>query len=207
VVVWRKLGVTGAALVMAAGAVLLGRAPGSVAQGGATFEPNPLVLLIGADQVQTVAVRIANIQHLYAGEVHLQFDPSVVEVVDANPALDGVQISAGSFPTPDSVLVNQADNTSGTIDYAVTSVNPTLESNGTGVFCTITFRGKIAGRSTPLALRAAPESILAVVPSMAAAPYVWQDGTIRVNYLLHLPLVTRGGLYYLYLPILTKGEP
>jgi hypothetical protein len=207
VAVWRKLGVAGAALVLAGGVGLFDGGPRSLAQGGVTFGPDPLVLVVGVNQVRTVAVRIANIQRLYAGEVHLEFDPAVVEVVDADPVLDGVQITPGTFPTPDNLLVNQADNIAGTIDYGVTSVSPTAESNGAGVFCTITFRGKVVGRSTTLALRSTPESILAVVPSMAAAPYVWQDGDIRVNYVLHLPLVSRGGQYYLYLPIVTKGQP
>jgi hypothetical protein len=209
VAVWRRLVGAGAALVLLGGAVLLGGGARSAAQGGATFEPDPLVLVVGANQVQTVALRIANVQHLWGGQVYLQFDPSVVEVVDADPSTAGTQIAPGGFPPADSILVNAADNISGTIDYAVTSLNPTPESNGSGIFCTITFRGKVAGRSTALALRASPETILAVVngASVSPAPYVWQDGTIRVNYMLYLSLVTRGGPYYLYLPIVMNGAP
>ncbi|MEK7812747.1 MAG: hypothetical protein AAB296_03215, partial [Candidatus Desantisbacteria bacterium] len=55
-----------------------------------------------------------------AGEVHLSFDPNVLEVIDSLPTIDGVNIQPGTYPVGSVwTLTNNADNELGKIDYAV----------------------------------------------------------------------------------------
>jgi hypothetical protein len=60
-------------------------------------------------------------------EVHLSFDPTKLQVVDADPVEPGVQIApdGGLFPLDDQVVVQEVDNAGGTIVFAV--------SHGVGV--------------------------------------------------------------------------
>lgn len=111
------------------------------AQEGATVRLEPLPGQKGAD-VMTLAIRIENATRLYGVEVHLAFDPARLQVQDADPAKEGVQIQAGDFPSPDFVVQNQADNTKGTIDYAVTQLAPRQPVDGSGVLATVTVKGK-----------------------------------------------------------------
>jgi hypothetical protein len=117
------------------------------AQEGATVRLELLPGQEGADVV-TVAIRIENATRLYGVEVHLAFDPARLEVQDADPDKEGVQIQAGDFPSPDFVVQNQADNAKGTIDYAVTQLAPREAVNGSGVLATVTVRGKDKGTSS-----------------------------------------------------------
>lgn len=111
------------------------------AQEGATVRLEPLPGQEGAEAV-TVAIHIENATRLYGVEVHLAFDPASLEVQDADPDTEGVQIQTGDFPSPDFVVQNQADNAKGTIDYAVTQLAPREAIDGSGVLATITVKGK-----------------------------------------------------------------
>jgi hypothetical protein len=90
------------------------------AQEGAVVRLEPLPGQEGAGAI-AVAIHIENATRLYGAEVHLAFDPARLEVQDADPDTEGVQIQAGDFPSPDFVVQNQADNVKGTIDYAAVS--------------------------------------------------------------------------------------
>ncbi len=123
------------------------------AQEGATVRLEPLPGQEEADAV-TVAIRIENATRLYGAEVHLAFDPARLEVQDADPDKEGVQIQAGDFPSPDFVVQNQADNTRGTIDYAVTQVAPREAVDGSGILATVTVKDKDMGTSSLTFVRA-----------------------------------------------------
>jgi hypothetical protein len=139
--------VTRLALVLVA-LLLSGLLTGTgLAQEGATVRLEPLPGQEGADAV-TVAIRIENATGLYGAEVHLAFDPARLEVQDADPDTEGVQIQAGDFPSPDFVVQNQADNTRGTIDYAVTQLAPKEAVDGSGILATVTVKGKDKGTSS-----------------------------------------------------------
>jgi len=111
------------------------------AQEGATVRLEPLPGQKGTDVV-TLAIRIENATRLYGVEVHLAFDPTRLQVQDADPDREGVQIQAGDFPSPDFIVQNQADNVKGTIDYAVTQLAPRKAVDGSGVLATVTVKGK-----------------------------------------------------------------
>jgi hypothetical protein len=117
------------------------------AQEGAMVRLEPLPGQEGADAL-TVAIRIENATRLYGAEVHLAFDPAHLEVQDADPDTEGVQIQAGDFPSPDFVVQNQADNAKGTIDYAATQLAPREAVDGSGVLAIVTVRGKDKGTSS-----------------------------------------------------------
>jgi len=60
-------------------------------------------------------------QPMHGVEVHLSFDTTQLQVVDADGGLDGVQIAAeaGLFPLDEQVIVQEVDNEAGTILFAV----------------------------------------------------------------------------------------
>lgn len=127
------------------------RVPSVAAQdGGALVRPEPLVLEIGQGQVETLQLLLENAHEVYAIDVQARFDPAVVEVVDADPAQDGIQMTPGQFMQPDFLVRNVADNEAGTIHYVTTQVNPTLPASGTGVVLVVQFRGKREGEQVPL---------------------------------------------------------
>ncbi len=94
-----------------------------------------------------VAIEIGDVRGLYGAEVHLAFDPGVLEVVDADPDAEGVQIADGTFLSPDFVAINRVDNAAGTIGYAVAQMPPRNPADGSGSLATVTFRGKELGTS------------------------------------------------------------
>jgi hypothetical protein len=117
------------------------------AQEGAMVRLEPLPGQEGAGAI-AVAIHIENATRLYGAEVHLAFDPARLEVQDADPDTEGVQIQAGDFPSPDFVVQNQADNVKGTIDYAATQLAPREAVDGSGVLATVTLKGKDKGTSS-----------------------------------------------------------
>jgi LysM repeat protein len=102
---------------------------------------------IGPGGTTEAAIRIENVTRLYGVEVHLTFDPNYLEIQDADPDKPGVQLQAGSFPAPDFVVENRADNVQGTIDYAVSQLAPREPIDGGGVLITITVKTKDEGTS------------------------------------------------------------
>jgi ELWxxDGT repeat protein len=117
------------------------------ATGGASlwFEPPEATWPVGSDF--TIDIMVAEVSDLYGVELQLSFDPTIVEVVDVDPVTAGIQIQPGVCPMPDSVDVNSADNTTGTISYAVTSLSPSPPCNSGGVIASITFLGLTEGNS------------------------------------------------------------
>jgi hypothetical protein len=90
---------------------------------------------------------VGDIENLYGAQVDLTFDPTLVEVVDASEFDPGIQIEQGSFPVPDYEIVNLADNSAGTIEYAVSLQCDKPGVNGSGVLARITFHGLSDGVS------------------------------------------------------------
>lgn len=102
---------------------------------------------IGPGTTTELTIRIENAVRLYGAEVHLAFDPASLEVQDADPDADGIQLQPGDFPKPDFVVRNQADNVMGTIDYAISQMAPREPIDGSGVLAKITVKTKGEGSS------------------------------------------------------------
>ncbi|QLQ06879.1 MAG: hypothetical protein HZY76_13085 [Anaerolineae bacterium] len=72
-----------------------------------------------------VDLYVANVTDLYGADIKYSFDPNIVQVVDADPFTPGVQIQPlAGFLSPDLVVRRDANNVTGTIQYALTQ--PTL---------------------------------------------------------------------------------
>ena len=104
---------------------------------------------IALDEVLDVELLIENVDGLYGVEIQMTFNPSVVEVIDMDEAMIGLQVQAGEFPAPDFVVKNEGRNSSGTIWYAVTQLSPRDSVSGSGRIFTMRLKGKNAG-SCPL---------------------------------------------------------
>lgn len=94
---------------------------------------------VDVDDTITVDIRIEDVADLYGVDVRLSFEPTLLEVV---------QIQAGSFPAPDFVVKKEADNSAGTVWYAVSQMAPTEPTSGSGVAASITFKGLAGGTSS-----------------------------------------------------------
>jgi hypothetical protein len=122
-------------------------------QGGTTITLSPTPASISGCGQATVDVMINDVVDLYGGDVRISFDPTVLEVVDADGnGGNGVQIAPSIDlldPGPYGLwtIRNEVDNDTGFIWYAVTQLNPAVAVSGSGVFATITFRAKSAGTS------------------------------------------------------------
>jgi hypothetical protein len=118
---------------------------------------------------------IEDVTDLYGFEYEITFDPTVLEVVDAEPAREGIQIQAGDFISPDWELENTVDIDGGTIAYALSQRNPSQPVSGDGILTVITWRGKAAGTS-PITLA----HVLLAAPGGVEIPASAEDGRIVV---------------------------
>lgn len=119
--------------------------PAAAMQAGAVVRVQPGTQQIAIGQTATVEIRIENASGLYAADIELRFNPVALQVQDADPGRDGVQIQPGNFPSPDFVALNSADNATGIIRYALTQLPPKSPVNGSGLLATVVFRGQAAG--------------------------------------------------------------
>ena len=148
--VWTLIGETKPEEVAPAGPTPSGiveSRPMEVAAGVTVVGIDPAWQRIGPEGTTEVAIRVENVTRLYGAEVHLTFDPNYLEIQDADPDKSGVQLQMGSFPAPDFVVQNQADNVQGTIDYAVSQLAPREPIDGGGILATITVKTKGEGSS------------------------------------------------------------
>ncbi len=118
------------------------------AQGSpALIRTEPSTLEIVPGQEYEVSVVLENVFEAYGIEVRMAFDPAMIEIIDENPDLDGIQIQKGDFPQPDFPVLLVADNSAGSIAYVVTQTHPTLPASGNGTVFSFRIRGKVDGES------------------------------------------------------------
>lgn len=149
----------------------------AIAQGGdVILRPDPLSLGLTPDARARVAIVLENVEDLYGLEFHLAFDPNVVEVMDADPAKEGVQIEPADWWKDGFVAVNNADNMSGRIAFAATLLNPARPVSGNRAVAVIIFRARKAGVSA-LSI----ESAILSTREAEEISYTEQKGGIGVN--------------------------
>lgn len=129
-----------------------GNSTRSWAQADAIMRTDPTSLQMQPGETQSMAIVVEDVTDLYGFECRISFDPAVLEVVDADPAEEGVQVAPGDFLSPDWTLLNAVDNNSGTIDYALAQLSPSDPKSGGGILLTIRFQAKASGTS-PVVLR------------------------------------------------------
>lgn len=124
----------------------------ALAQEGARIVLSPSPASVGEGTTTAVEVRVENVQDLYGLDIRISFDPAVVEVVDADPGKSGIQVRAGGLLSVDFMIRNVADNTEGTIWYALSQLNPSQPVSGSGTAFIIVFKGKQRGSTSPLTI-------------------------------------------------------
>ena len=146
------------------------------ANGPTTVSINPASQEISLGATGITDVMVEDVTDLYGVEFEITFDPTLVEVVDADPGKPGVQIQPGDFLSPDWLLENTVDNDNGTIAYALCQLNPSLPQSGDGVLAIITWRGKVMGTS-PITFT----HVQLGAPGGVPIPSSTQDGEITVG--------------------------
>ena len=119
----------------------------SGAGGEAMLKFSPASSSVGTGDQVTVDIVVEDLSDLYGIALDIHFDPSLVAVVDMNSGEAGVQITPGSCPSPDFVLKNSTNNTTGLIEYDLTALSPSAPCSGSGTIATITFEGIMSGTS------------------------------------------------------------
>lgn len=165
----------GAALLLLCVALL--PASAGAAEAPALVLLDPPAVTIGQGDTATISVRLENAQNVYGIDVRLRFDPAVIDVLDADAGKEGVQIAPGEFPYPDFIVLNAADNVSGTIKYASVQLNPRAPATGAGVIFSFQVRGKAAGRQTTLSV----EALEMADRNGVSLPAQKQDGAVQVS--------------------------
>jgi LysM repeat protein len=155
-------------------------APLAAEQGSASVSLDPSTTTVSVGETLIVNIQIQDVTDLFGADVRLQYDPTIVEVVDANTLVPGTQISSGNFPDISGgkgfVAQNTVNSEEGTIGYAMTLLSPAPSVSGSGTLASITFRGKASGSSNI--------SFTSVLLSDASAnqiPASKSDGVITVG--------------------------
>lgn len=112
----------------------------------------PSTQTIGTGDTAIVEIQVADVSDLFGADLTIRFDPAILQVIDANPLVPGVQVEPGAFLDISGgkgfVVKNEADNTTGTINYAATLLSPAPAVSGTGPIVRIAFQGTAPGTSS-----------------------------------------------------------
>jgi hypothetical protein len=100
---------------------------------------NPTSTTIPFEDTADIVIKLDDVTNVYSAEINLDFDSTLLAVVDADSGEKGVQITKGLCPSPDFVVTNVADNSAGTIEYVLTQLSPTPACDG-GEVATIEFQ-------------------------------------------------------------------
>lgn len=120
---------------------------GAVQASGTTTLVSPATTEVVIGNKTTVDIRVENVSDLFGVEVHLTFDPALLEVDDADAGKAGVQIASGPFLNPYFTAQNDVDQAAGKIDFSVSQGPSDAAVSGSGVVATITFEGEAVGTS------------------------------------------------------------
>ncbi len=147
--------------------------PGAALAQGTVVRVDPASSSMSSGQTAAVSIKVDNVSNLAAFEVHLSFNPAVLEVA---------QLANGGFIVADFTAQNTFDNAAGTIDYAIAQMNRPAAS-GSGTLLVVTFRAKAAGTSS-IAYRgvaAAPTGVILADANGMAIPASLAPGTVTVG--------------------------
>jgi hypothetical protein len=119
------------------------------AQAETTLRMEPATASLAPGTGVRIDLVINEASDVYGFQVRIQFDPSVVQVVDQDPDRPGIQVTAGDFFDLNEgfLIANQADNGRGEITYAFTLLAPATPVEGTGVILSFEMQAAAAGQS------------------------------------------------------------
>lgn len=89
-----------------------------------------------------VEVMAENVTDLYGLELHLKYDPAVLEAQDGKTDQEGLQVEPGTLLPVNQgfVVANQTNQAEGKVTYAITLLNPAPPVNGSGPIARLTFK-------------------------------------------------------------------
>lgn len=131
-------------LALLAGALLLGVGTllASASSGSLAVTPGSISAVTG--MTVDLAFTLSGAANTQGADIQFGFDPAVLQAVDADAVAGGVQVSPGSCPEPDIVVINDVDNSAGTGQYAAVSLGATCSD---GPVFTATFTCAAEGAS------------------------------------------------------------
>jgi hypothetical protein len=142
---------------------------------GPTIRVNPSNLVIPICSAQgTAGVDVENVTNLIAVQLQLRYDPSIAQVIDADPGRNGVQIRAGSAFSAGFIAQNTVDTTNGVISFAATLLGSTI--NGNANLITVDWDPLALG-SVPLTL----ENVILVNNAGQSLTFTAQNGQLEVT--------------------------
>jgi len=117
---------------------------------GVTIPPRPIVrfapdpVQVGLGQTSQVDIVIENAVGLYAAEIHISFPAHLVQVQDAYPGVEGIQISPGNFFNgfDTYTIQNRVDSGANLIEYIVSITGSPVGVTGQGTLATISLFGQ-----------------------------------------------------------------
>lgn len=128
---------------------------------------------ISVNETFSATIFINETTDLTALELHLSFDPGLLEVVE---------LKNGGFVAADFTVQNTYDNAAGTIDYAIAQIGRD-PAKGSGNILEIIFRAKGSGKSDILfrGTSAAPEGALLSDSSGQAIGFIAFTGQVVIK--------------------------
>lgn len=168
--------------------LIIGASLSVEAQGPPSLELNPVSAAIQPGEQVDVVIELNGASNVYGLQFDLIFNPAVLSVVDADPGIPGVQISLGSCPAPDFVVLNGVDTIQGVVEYAVTQLSPTTVCDG-GLIASVNFECLAPGRSSAIVV----SGPLVSDPDGNPITHNVQNGLIHCVGPVYLPLIQNGG--------------
>lgn len=140
------------------------------------FQPSQITLSPGSKTL--IEIRIDDAEDLFGYEIHLEFDPSSIQIVDSQPDSSGVQVNHGDvFDFEESFVVdNQVDNEEGTIVYAITQLASPEGISGDGKLLSLEVKG-----ASPGASEFHFSSVILASTEGTSLPFKSEDGRVVVQ--------------------------
>ncbi len=154
----------------------------------ARLHTDPLSLEIKAGAQGNISIVFDHVEQLYGLEIHLSFDPAVIQVMDANASIDGVQVSRAAWLEDALIAVNKVDNDQGVIDFAATLLRPAQPVSGRKTVLTVRLQGVTEGTT-----RLSIEDASLVNYEGMMIPTEIQSGFINITSGGKLPTLGLGG--------------
>jgi len=123
----------------------------------------------------TSSVRVENVQNMIAFQLELRYNPAIVEVIDADPGREGVQVKVSNAFASGFIAQNIVDTGNGRISVAATLLGGGVIS-GSAELISVDWAPEAAGASA-LTL----ENVILVRSNNQVIPFTPQHGAVEVT--------------------------
>lgn len=146
---------------------LLAQSDAVSAQTLALLRWEPGMQTLGVGGVSEVLVWVENVEDLYTMDIHVEFNPDVVEVL---------RIENGGFLDTGFIIRQEIDSTTGTAWFVMTQLNPSTPKTGSGALLRLLVRGRSHGDSV---LRITQATLVNI--NIKHIEFALQDGVVFVD--------------------------